>query len=218
MHPILAAHTPLAPLIFKFPQLLASDFLFSSTPFSTSRFLSSCSPACSSVLLSDSSHLCSSPLTAYPASKPTPDNFPPPDFSSYNRSFSVSEKCHQEPTLQPTSPYTPPASLALCLSRPFCPPPPFPLANNSLSPAYRPSNVLCSTLTDPPVFPVSLSLSLAVREKGAAVLACWCQALPLCFGFTSAPLTLLFLMGEWLVWTSFTHVILLVSVALLMRT
>lgn len=102
--------TPLAPLIFKFPQLLASDFLFSSTPFSTSCFLSSCSPACSSVLLSNSSHLCSSPLTAYPASKPTPDNFPPPDFSSYNRSFSL---CHQEPTLQPASPYTPPAPLAL---------------------------------------------------------------------------------------------------------
>lgn len=116
MHPILAANTPLAPLIFKFPQLLASDFLFSSTPFSTSCFLSSCSPACSSVLLSDSSHLCSSPLMAYPASKPTPDNFPPPDFSSYNCSFSLSEKCHQEPTLQPTSPYTPPASLALWLS------------------------------------------------------------------------------------------------------
>lgn len=113
MHPILAANTPLAPLIFKFPQLLASDFLFSSTPFSTSCFLSSCSPACSSVLLSDSSHLCSLPLTAYPASKPTPDNFPPPDFSSYNRSFSL---CHQEPTLQPTSPYTPPAPLALWLS------------------------------------------------------------------------------------------------------
>lgn len=167
MHPILAANTPLAPLIFKFPQLLASDFLFSSTRFSTSCFLSSCSPACSSVLLSDSSHLCSSPLTAYPASKPQITFHPLTSLLTTALSPSVTKNLpfNPHPLTLPLRPllsdYLHSENIQAYthrLSLPSRPPPPFPLANNSFSPAYRPSNVLCSTLTDPPVFPVSLSL------------------------------------------------------------
>lgn len=169
MHPILAANTPLAPLIFKFPQLLASDFLFSSTRFSTSCFLSSCSPACSSVLLSDSSHLCSSPLMAYPASKPQITFHPLTSLLTTALSPSVTKNLpfNPHPLTLPLRPllsdYLHSENIQAYthrLSLPSRPPPPFPLANNSFSPAYRPSNVLCSTLTDPPVFPVSISLSL----------------------------------------------------------
>lgn len=196
-------------------------------------------PTCS-LFPGDSSHLCPSPWRAYPVLKSTPDDFfffffPPLHLQPL---YLPSNKCHHAQML-PTPLLCSSLSLAPWQFAPrkhasmHSPP----LA--SLLPFYLPKTtrplplfvstepqkcceLLSLTLTDPLLFPLSLAPSdssrcLPMGEKGAAVLACWCQALPLSCGFTSAPLALLFLMGEWWDRASFTHVIPLDSVTLHMR-
>ena len=211
------------------PPLSAS--CFEGPPYVFLRQLTSSSPTCSLFPPGDSSHLCPSlwQLVSL-ALKSTPDDFfsSAPPLSTYKPLQEVSLST-DPPHFLPLSPcaslpgYPHPESMhSPPLSCSSLPPSLFPLANTSLSFSFSFSSPLQAlkclvrrslTFTDPPVFP-TLSLHqapLAVSPQGRRGQLFWLvdgQALPLSFGFASAPLALFFLLtGEWLDRAPFTHVI-----------